>query len=107
VLFFFPQIVLAVFFGPGYVPAAPVCRLFGMAMLPGAMVYVMMNFCLARGETRFILSMGAGVVVQVASLVMFHRHLNQVLFAIVAGGLCAMIPMALTLSRGLFPSRES
>lgn len=84
--FFFPTLIISVFFGVRYVEAAPVLRYFGLAMLPMAFLLVLMNYSIAKGEKRFSYLMALGALLEISFIYFHHDSLLKVVFVIMAVG---------------------
>lgn len=84
--FLFPEMILRVFFGVHYMEAAPVLRFFGLAMLPMAILMVLMNYSIAKGERRFSCVLALGAFLEVAFICLRHDSLLKVVFVIMAVG---------------------
>lgn len=81
----YPSIVVLLF-GHQFDEAIPLIGLFGLAMLPFALLSIVINFHLARRDTGFIYLLGSSTVLQIALIVLFHSTLRQVLAIILANG---------------------
>lgn len=104
--FFFPSLILAVFFGPKYIEAAPILRYFGIAMLPMAVLTVLMNYSVARGERIFsyVLAFGAGL--EIVLIHRYHRSPLDVLFIMMAVGALLVVPGLMGRQRVEVPVRD-
>ncbi len=78
------ELLLRVMFGERFVSAAPLLGVFGLAMFPLALLSIVINFNLARHQTKFLYSILGGVVLQVVLIHFYHNSLEQVLW-IMAG----------------------
>jgi len=90
--FFFPKLIISVFFGARYVEAAPVLQYFGLAMLPMAFLLVLMNYSIAKGERRFSYLMALGALLEVIFIYFHHESLLKVVFVIMLVGALLIIP---------------
>ncbi|OGR75584.1 MAG: hypothetical protein A2X40_08155 [Elusimicrobia bacterium GWC2_65_9] len=84
--FLFPKLIISVFFGARYAEAAPVLRCFGPAILPMAVLMVLMNYSIAKGERRFAYVMALGALLEVAFICLRHDSLLKVVFVLMAVG---------------------
>jgi len=98
-LYIFSGLVLGVLFGPDYLPAVPVAARFGIAMLPLSFVFVVMNYLLAQGRTRFVVFMGAGALLEILGIHFFRSGLSEVLNVILAASGLVLLPMAMVALR--------
>lgn len=83
----FPEAVLSVTFGPRAAGASELLRCLSAAMLPMALLMVMMNYLVARGETWLAYSMIFGAGAQFAAIQLFHRTPFDIAYIIGASGL--------------------
>ncbi|OGR97369.1 MAG: hypothetical protein A2V88_07025 [Elusimicrobia bacterium RBG_16_66_12] len=90
--YLFPGLILHVFFGARYAEAAPVLRWFGLAMLPMAVLMVLMNYSIAKGERRFSYLMALGALLEVVFIHFHHESLQKVVFVIMAVGVFLIVP---------------
>jgi len=87
VLFFlFPGLVISVFFSPRYLAAAPVLRCLGPAMLPMALLMVLINYSIAKGERFFAYALTAGAILEIVGISFWHGSLRQVVFVMMTFG---------------------
>jgi O-antigen/teichoic acid export membrane protein len=75
----FPAVVTQTLFGPAFAPTARLVGPYGFAMLLFALANLLMLYHLARHESRFALLLGAGMLVELAGVLLFHERLEQVL----------------------------
>ncbi len=87
VLILFPKFVMGVLFGSRYLGAASIASLFGIAMLPMSLIFLMMNYLLAKSKIKFVGVMGVGVLIEMAGFLLFHNSLNSVLYVIMSTGI--------------------
>lgn len=94
-----PGLPLTILFGPRYHDAAPLLQLFGIAMLPYALINVILHFNLARQRVWFIYSMVGAAAVQIALIATFHTSMRQILYSILGVGTCLfaanLVPLAI------------
>jgi O-antigen/teichoic acid export membrane protein len=87
VFFFFPEFLITVLMGEKYRHAAPLVPWFGMAMAPYTLVYLFMNFHLARSRTFFLAPLLVGCVALVGLVYgWFHGTLREVVGLVAAVG---------------------
>jgi O-antigen/teichoic acid export membrane protein len=82
----FPDLILGFLFGRKYLDASPLLRLYGMAMLPLAIILVLMNFAIAQGQTRVWLLLLLGAVSEMSMICILHSDPMHVLAAVFVGG---------------------
>lgn len=82
----FPDLILGFLFGQKYLDASPLLRLYGMAMLPLALVLVLMNFVIAQGRTRIWLLLSLGAASEMGMILLLHSDLMHILVAVFVGG---------------------
>lgn len=80
----FPELAIKILFGNRFVAAAPLLKFYGLAMMFMAIISILINFNLARHRTEFIYSLGAGCVVLITLINLFHDSLLTVIFIIMA-----------------------
>jgi O-antigen/teichoic acid export membrane protein len=85
-LWLFPEYILSILFGGKYMEAASLLALYGVAMLPMALLMVVMNFYIAQGRNRVWRLMAVGAVLEVVLISLQHEHLGQILAAVFIGG---------------------
>lgn len=86
----FPELFLRLLFGGKYAAAAPLLRLFGVAMVPLSLMAVLMHFNLAQRRTRFLVSMAAACLLEVGLIGVYHANLHTIIWILfgVGGALC-------------------
>ena len=91
----FPGFFLSLLFGARYTEAADLLRLFGIAILPYGLLYVIINDHLARHLSTFIYFMAAACIIEVVLMYAFHRSMVQILsvFLGVGYGLLALFAL--------------
>ncbi len=87
----FPEIVLGVLFPGKYIEATHLLALYGVAMLPMALLLITMNFHIARGHRGVWLSITVGVAVEISAMLLWHSNLTQILGALLAGGITSLV----------------
>ena len=95
----FPGFFLSVLFGIRYAEAAYLLRLFGIAVLPYGLIYLIMNYHLARRLSKFIYLMIAACIIEVVLIYAFHTSMVQILWVVIGVGyglLCLLSERALS-----------
>lgn len=85
-LFVFPELIIRIFFGAKYIEAVEVVRYFGIAMLPMALLLILMNYFVAKGRTVFSYILLIGAFLEIAAILIFHNSLMAVIFSIMGAG---------------------
>jgi O-antigen/teichoic acid export membrane protein len=93
ILFFFPGQIIGVLFGERYLPASPIASIFGVAMLPMALVLLVMNFLLAQGRTDFVYFLALSAVLEILGIHLYRHNLTNILYVIMTTGYISLIPM--------------
>ena len=93
ILHFFPEFIMGVLFGSRYLPAASITAIFGLAMLPMALILVLMNFLLAQGKIRFVGFMAIATIIEIAGIHFYRDNLHSVLYVIMTAACVALFPM--------------
>jgi len=93
VLHFFPDIIMGTLFGARYLPAASLTAIFGIAMLPMALILVLMNYLLAQGRVWFVAFLAMAAFVELTGIHFFRDHLHDILYVIMAAGCMALVLM--------------
>ena len=74
--------------------AASITAIFGLAMLPMALILLLMNFLLAQGKIRFVGFMAVATIIEIAGIHFYRDNLHSVLYVIMAAACVALFPMA-------------
>jgi len=82
----FPRFIMGLLFGEKYVEAASLLGLYGFAMLPMGLLFILINYNLARTDVKFIKYLLLFTCLQVCLVVLFHQTLTQILWIIFACG---------------------
>ncbi len=90
VLYLFPDLIISLFFGERFASAAGIVGLFAIAMMPLAVIMVIMNYNIAKGEKYFTYVMLAFAAIQIAGIIGFHDSLSTVLMVIFFSGFLCM-----------------
>ncbi len=87
----FPHHILAILFDSKYLEAASLLGLYGIAMLPMALLLVLINFYIARGKNVVWLLCTSGAVIETLLICLRHAQLRQVLEAVFIGGVVSLL----------------
>ncbi|WP_347274400.1 oligosaccharide flippase family protein [Candidatus Kuenenia sp.] len=85
----FPSQLMGLLMGKKFIPIAPLLRIFGFAMLPFALLNIVINFNLARHSTKFVYTLVPGCLLEVFLLYIFHNSLTHVIY--IMGGSGALL----------------
>jgi len=85
-LFAFPELVIKTFFGAKYIEASEVVQYFGVAMLPMALLMILMNYFIAKGKTIFSYILFLGTFIEIALILFFHGSLMSVIYTLMGIG---------------------
>ncbi|MCK4325183.1 oligosaccharide flippase family protein [bacterium] len=97
ICFFLPRPVVLIF-GEKYLPIIPLIRVFGAAITPFSLTFILLNFSLARERTNFIPLLASGALLEIILLSLFHNTLLQVLFILgIVGSLMFLSLLSLIL----------
>jgi O-antigen/teichoic acid export membrane protein len=99
ILFGFPEYIIGGLFGARYLPAAPIAAIIGIAMLPMAIVLILMNFFLAQGKTKFVYFLAMAAIFEVIGIHYCRNSLQNILYAIMAAGCFALFTMLVSIIR--------
>jgi O-antigen/teichoic acid export membrane protein len=91
VYWLFPDFILRVLFDGKYLEAAPLLAYYGIVMLPLALLMITMNFHIARGHNGVWVVIALGVTLEMISILLWHENLRQILGAVFAGGIVALL----------------
>lgn len=93
ILYLFPGFIMGTLFGARYLPAAALTAIFGVAMLPMALILILMNYLLAQGRIQFVGFLATAAVVELAGIHFFSNDLRNILYVIMVAGLTALFLM--------------
>jgi O-antigen/teichoic acid export membrane protein len=93
ILYLFPEQIISIFFGRKFMAAPPIVGLFAIAMMPLAIITIIMNYNMAKGGKYFAYVMIAYSIIQVAGIMRFHTNLESVLKVILYTGLLCMFTL--------------
>jgi O-antigen/teichoic acid export membrane protein len=85
-LFTFPELIIIFFFANKYMEATEAVRIFGIAMLPMAMLLILMNYFMARGMSIFSYILILGALVETILILFFHSSLITVIYILLSVG---------------------
>jgi len=104
VLFYlFPVSIIGVVYGNQYTAAASILKYYGLAMLPMALLMVLMNYLIAREKNLFSYIMIVGAFLEIFAIFLFHDSFMQIVFImLMVGTLLLVIGIAIQ----YFPSLE-
>ena len=97
----FPDFILRVLFDGKYLEAAPLLAYYGVVMLPLALLLITMNFHIARGHSGVWVVIALGVTLEIVSIFFWHETLRQILGAVFAGGIAALLLSLWPVVRGI------
>jgi len=87
VLFFvFPSQLMGLLMGKKFIATAPLLRIFGLAMLPFALLNILINFNLAKHSTKFVYTLVFGCLLEVFLMYLYHNTLMHVLYIMGGSG---------------------
>lgn len=98
ILYLFPDLIVSIFFGDRFTSAIPIIGIFAIAMLPMAVIMIVMNYNMAKDGRYFAYMMLVCAAIQVAGIIKFHDSLVSVLKVILYSGLFCMIILFMLLA---------
>lgn len=81
----FPELLLRVLLGPAFVSAAPLVRLFGLAMAPFTLIFVLLNFQLAKRRAAFLIPFVVACLIEFGLITIFFYQRMEHVLMVVAG----------------------
>jgi O-antigen/teichoic acid export membrane protein len=87
----FPEAILTLLFGAKFLEAAPLLTYYGIAMLPMALLLIIMNFHIARGNGRVWVLIALGAALEMLTILLWHQDLTQILLAVFVGGFASLV----------------
>ena len=87
ILYLFPERIISLFFGERFASAAAITGMFAVAMMPLAVIMIIMNYNIAKGEKYFTYVMLLFAAGQITGIMTFHDSLSSVLKVIFFSGL--------------------
>lgn len=92
VLFYlFPGWIIRIFYGTQYFDAHHILKYYGIAMLPMALLMVLMNYLVAREKSLFSCLMIIGACLEIMTIFYFHSSPMQIVFIMLAIGTFSLI----------------
>ena len=70
--YLFPGAIVSIIYGTRYLEAYKILKYYGIAMLPMAMLLVLMNYLIAQGRRLFTYVMVVGALVELAIVLLWH-----------------------------------
>lgn len=86
IFYLFPGWILRILYGAQYVEADVVLKYYGIAMLPMALLLVLMNYLIARKKRVFSYLMIAGAFAEILAVSLYHGSLIQVVVILLVIG---------------------
>jgi O-antigen/teichoic acid export membrane protein len=93
VCFFCPRPIILLLFGEKYLAILPLIRVFGAAITPFGLSFILLNFNLARERTHFIYFVALGVLLEIILFLLFHNTLLQVLLMVGIAGTFVLLSL--------------
>lgn len=87
VFLLFPKLMVTMLFGHKFVAAAPYLKWYAGAMIPIALLNIIVNHSLARRKKAFIYFMLAGCLLEIILINTFHASLNNIIFIVFLTGM--------------------
>ena len=84
--YLFPVSIIGVVYGDQYIAAASILKYYGLAMLPMALLMVLMNYLIAREKNLFSCIMIVGALLEIFAIILFHDSLMQIVFIMLTAG---------------------
>jgi O-antigen/teichoic acid export membrane protein len=78
-----PEFIVSSLFGSKFIQTAPLLKLFGFAMLPMALLNILINFNLARHRTNFVYTLVIGSIAEIVLICLIHDSLAQVIYIMI------------------------
>jgi O-antigen/teichoic acid export membrane protein len=97
ILYLFPREIVSIFFGSRFISAIPIIGLFAITMLPMAVMMILMNYNMAKGEKYFAYIMLICSVIQIIGIINFHDSFVIILRVILYSGIFCMMTLFLML----------
>ncbi len=85
-IFLFPETILTVLFGNEYRQAHEILRFFGFAMLPTALVMILLNYFIAKGRRLFAYLLILFAVLEVIAIYFFNEKIIWIVYIILLSG---------------------
>ncbi|MBU0477554.1 oligosaccharide flippase family protein [bacterium] len=91
IFFLFPDFLLRLISRGRYIGNVNLLWIFGLAMLPYALIGVINSFHIARHKISFIIALVIMTIVQVGLICMFHKSLEQVIYILLICGVLLIL----------------
>ncbi|MBF0337398.1 MAG: oligosaccharide flippase family protein [Nitrospirae bacterium] len=105
ILYSVPELIISLFFGAKFMPASKLIGLYAMAMLPVALIMVLLNYNIARNKTGVAYVTLLCAIGQVAGIFAFHYTLISVLRVMLLSGYVCVTLLS-TLMAGEYLSKK-
>ena len=89
--YLFPVSIIGVVYGDQYIAAASILKYYGLAMLPMALLMVLMNYLIAREKNLFSYIMIVGALLEIFAIFLFHNSLMQIVFIMLTAGTLLLV----------------
>jgi len=89
--FLFGEAIISTLYGPSYDGAGAVLRYFGFAIVPMALVMVLVNFYIAEGRALFAYLLSFAALLQLIAIHLFHDSLQMVIAVMGATGMILLL----------------
>lgn len=86
-MYSFPHLIISLFFGDKYLAAAPLLKYFGLAMLPMAILMVLMQYLIAHGRSFIAYMMIVAAGFEIVAISLFHPTALHVIWVVMLVGL--------------------
>ena len=87
---------MGILYGTRYAAACEVLKYYGIAMMPMALLMVLMNYLIARKQTLFSYLMIIGALLEIFAIYFYHQSLLQVVvIMLIIGTLLCIASIAL------------
>ena len=89
--YLFPVSIIGVVYGNQYTAAASILKYYGLAMLPMALLMVLMNYLIARQKNLFSYIMIVGALLEIFAVILFHDSPMQIVFIMLTAGTLLLV----------------
>ncbi len=87
VFFIFPSQLMGLLMGQKFTATAPLLRIFGLAMLPFALLNILINFNLAKHQVKFVYTLAVGCFFEIFLIYIYHNSLIHVIYIMMGSGI--------------------
>jgi len=87
VIALFPELLITIALGSKYVTSAPLLRSLAFALIPHALILLILNYNLARSKTLFVCNLIAACLLQWVFIYMYHSQLIEIVYVVGLTGL--------------------